>query len=98
MPKLSTSNSGDNLYSISLTDNKTAVVSAAKKGTYYVVFAAYKGSELIGADVVSKEFTNGTSQPVTASDKFNYSGANKIKVLFLRSCEEIYPLCEVAQK
>lgn len=98
VPKQSTSNSGDTVYSVSLTDNKTAIVSAAKEGTYYVVFAAYKGSELIGIDVVSKEFTKGTNQSVTASDDFNYSGADKIKALFLRSLEDIYPLCEAAQK
>lgn len=86
-------------YSITLDDSKIkAVVSAAKTGTYCVVFAAYNGDTLTSVDVVKHSFTASADQTVTASDKFNTTGATTVKAMLLRSLEDIYPLCEAAQK
>lgn len=86
-------------YSITLDDSKIkAVVSAAKTDTYCVVFASYNGDTLISVDVVKHSFTASADQTVTASDKFNATGATTVKAMLLRSFEDIYPLCEAAQK
>ena len=86
-------------YSITLDDSKIkAVVSAAKTGTYCVVFASYNGDTLISVDVVKHSFTASADQTVTASDNFKTDGSTTVKAMLLRSLEDIYPLCEAAQK
>lgn len=86
-------------YSITLDDSKIkAVVSAAKTGTYCVVFASYNGDTLTSVDVVKQPFTAGANQTVTASDNFKTDGSTTVKAMLLRSFEDIYPLCEAAQK
>lgn len=86
-------------YSITLDDSKIkAVVSAADAGTYCVVFASYNGDTLTSVDVVKQPFTAGANQTVTASDNFKTDGSTTVKAMLLRSFEDIYPLCEAAQK
>lgn len=86
-------------YSITLDDSKAkAVVSAADAGTYCVVFASYNGDTLTSVDVVKQPFTAGANQTVTASDNFKTDGSTTVKAMLLRSFEDIYPLCEAAQK
>ena len=86
-------------YSITLDESNTkAVVSAEKEGTYCVVFAAYNGDTLTSVDVVKQSFTASADQTVTASNKFNATDATTVKAMLLRSLEDIYPLCEAAQK
>lgn len=86
-------------YSITLDDSKAkAVVSAAAAGTYCVVFAAYNSDTLTSVDVVKQSFTASANQTVTASVNFKTDGATTVKAMLLRSLEDIYPLCEAAQK
>lgn len=86
-------------YSITLDDSKTkAVVSAAKTGTYCVVFASYNGDTLTSVGVVNQKFVAGANQPVNAPAEFKPDGAKTVKAMLLRSLEDIYPLCEAAQK
>lgn len=86
-------------YSITLDDSKIkAVVSAAKTGTYCVVFASYNGDTLTSVGVVNQKFVAGANQPVNAPAEFKPDGAKTVKAMLLRSLEDIYPLCEAAQK
>ena len=85
-------------YSIKLDDNNNAVVSAAKTGTYCVVFASYNGDTLTSVGVVKRKFDAGANQSVDAPKDFNATGATTVKAMLLRSFEDIYPLCEAAQK
>ena len=86
-------------YSITLDDSKAkAVVSAADAGTYCIVFAAYNGDVLTSVGVVKQSFTAGANQSVDAPKDFNATGATTVKAMLLRSLEDIYPLCEAAQK
>ena len=86
-------------YSITLDDSKIkAVVSAAKTGTYCVVFASYNGDTLTSVGVVKRKFDAGANQSVDAPKDFNATGATTVKAMLLRSFEDIYPLCEAAQK
>lgn len=86
-------------YSITLDDSKIkAVVSAAKPGTYCVVFASYNGDTLTSVGVVKRKFDADANQSVDAPKDFNATGAKTVKAMLLRSLEDIYPLCEAAQK
>lgn len=86
-------------YSITLDDSKIkAVVSAADAGTYCVVFASYNGDTLTSVGVVKRKFDAGANQSVDAQKDFNATGATTVKAMLLRSFEDIYPLCEAAQK
>lgn len=86
-------------YSITLDDSKIkAVVSVAKTGTYCVVFASYNGDTLTSVGVVKRKFDAGANQSVDAPEDFNATGATTVKAMLLRSFEDIYPLCEAAQK
>ena len=86
-------------YSITLDDSKIkAVVSAAKTGTYCVVFASYNGDTLTSVGVVKRKFDADANQSVDAPKDFNATGAKTVKAMLLRSLEDIYPLCEAAQK
>ena len=86
-------------YSITLDDSKAkAVVSVAKTGTYCVVFASYNGDTLTSVGVVKRKFDAGANQSVDAPKDFNATGATTVKAMLLRSFEDIYPLCEAAQK
>ena len=86
-------------YSITLDDSKIkAVVSAAKTGTYCVVFASYNGDTLTSVGMVKRKFDAGANQSVDAPKDFNATGAKTVKAMLLRSLEDIYPLCEAAQK
>ena len=85
-------------YSIKLDDNNNAVVSAAKTGTYCVVFASYNGDTLTSVGVVKRKFDAGANKSVDAPKDFNATGAKTVKAMLLRSLEDIYPLCEAAQK
>lgn len=86
-------------YSITLDDSKIkAVVSVADAGTYCVVFASYNGDTLTSVGVVKRKFDAGANQSVDAPEDFNATGATTVKAMLLRSFEDIYPLCEAAQK
>lgn len=85
-------------YSIKLDDNNNAVVSAETEGTYCVVFAAYNGETLTSVGVVKRKFDADANQSVDAPKDFNATGAKTVKAMLLRSLEDIYPLCEAAQK
>lgn len=74
-----------------------AVVSAAEDGTYYVIFAAYKGKTLKSAAMIKNTFTAGETT-VTAPSAFVTDGADTVRAMLLDSPETLHPLTPAATK
>ena len=74
-----------------------AVVSAAEAGTYYVIFAAYKGKTLKSAAMIKDDFTAGETT-VTAPSAFETDGADTVRAMLFDSLETLHPLTPAATK
>ncbi len=83
-------------WGISFSGNN-AVVSAAEDGTYYVIFAAYKGKTLKSAAMIKNTFTAGETT-VTAPSAFVTDGADTVRAMLLDSPETLHPLTPAATK